>query len=265
MTRFSEFSFHRHTREHLTELARDGYAVVVPLAATEQHGPNLSVYTDSLICEHIGRHAVQRAVESGGAKLLLAPLLPFGCSGHHLAFGGTLSLSSATYLQVLRDLGESLVRSGFRRVMFLNGHGGNEYLMHQAAQDLAVAHPVWVASASYWSIAREALAAANAAEAGRVPGHAGGFETSLVLALDKALVQEEERTGAVPEHPERSWIASGPAGTFLGKHGELTGVDGYTDSASRASAQKGHEYLEVIVQAVSEWLIRASAIMKGDD
>ncbi|SDC96619.1 creatinine amidohydrolase [Paenibacillus sp. UNCCL117] len=257
-----EFGFHGHTREQLTELAQDRYTVVVPLAATEQHGPHLSVYTDSLICDYISRHAVKRAVESGGAKLLLAPLLPFGCSGHHLAFGGTLSLSSTTYLQVLRDLGDSLILSGFRRIIFLNGHGGNEHLMHQASQDLAVAHPVSVASASYWNIARDALAAANATEVGRVPGHAGGFETSLVLALDQTMVQEER---IAVEHRGQSLSSSGPAGTILCKHGELTGVDGYTDSASRASAQKGQEYLEMIVQAVSEWLSRTSAIMIGDD
>jgi len=59
---------------------------------------------------------------------------------------------------------------------FLNGHGGNEPMMHQATQDLAVRYPVWTAAASYWSIARSALEAAGAPELGRVPGHAGGFD-----------------------------------------------------------------------------------------
>lgn len=253
------FLFHHHTRDELTQLATDGYAIVVPLAATEQHGPHLTVYTDSLVCEHISYRAVEKA--SAAAKLLLAPMLPIGCSDHHMAFGGTLSFSSATYALMLKEIGKSAITSGFRKIIFLNGHGGNELAMHQAAQDLAVEFPVWTASASYWSVARDALAAVKASETGKVPGHAGGFETSLVLSLDAGLVEREQ---IQPGHPMLPWVASGPAGTFLGRHLQLTGFDGYTDSAALADRDKGTLYLDTIVQSMSEWLVRVCGTMEED-
>jgi creatinine amidohydrolase len=246
-----------YTREEITLMARQGYAVVIPLAATEQHGLHLPVYTDSLIGEHIAVKAAEQAVNT--VPLLLAPLLPIGCSQHHLAFGGTLSFTSMTYMHVLRDIGESLVKDGFSKIIFLNGHGGNEPIMHQTANDLAVQYPIWTASASYWSVAREALQAANASEVGMVPGHAGGFETSAVMAIRPDLV----RTDCIPsEHAGRTWIHSGPPGAFIGRHQELTGVDGYTDAAITATAEKGRIYLDAIIDSVAIWLIRTIQSME---
>lgn len=254
------YLYHEHTREEVTAKAKQGYMAVVPLAATEQHGPHLPVYTDSLICGHIASRAALRA--AGSIPILLCPLIPIGCSNHHLAFGGTLSFSSATYMQMLRDIGESLVSNGFRKIAFLNGHGGNDPIMQQTASDLAVAHPIWTASASYWSIAREALRAANADEVGMVPGHAGGFETAAILALREELVH----TGRAPaEHPKRPWILSGPPGTFIGRHKELTGVDGYTDAPHPATKEKGRLYLDVISQSVAEWFVQVYQTMESGE
>ncbi|MFC4600045.1 creatininase family protein [Cohnella hongkongensis] len=251
------YLFHEHTREQLKRKAEAGGLAVVPLAATEQHGPHLPVYTDSLITEAVAIRAVERA--SRTIPVVLCPLLPIGCSDHHLRFGGTLSFSSTTYLHVLRDIGESLVASGFRRIAFLNGHGGNEPMMRQTANDLAVKHPVWTASASYWSVAGEELIKENAGEVGRVPGHAGGFETSAVLALREDLVAFEPAAG---EHEERAWIGSGPPGAFIGRHGELTGKDGYTDAPHRATKERGERYLDAIVRSVAAWLVQAYGEME---
>lgn len=241
--------FHHHNRTQLSEMARQGYAVVVPLGTTEQHGPHLPVYTDSIICEHIVSQSVLKSSQS--IPILMAPLLSIGSSDHHLSFGGTISLSSSTYLQMLTDVGESLVTCGFKKIIFLNGHGGNEPLMVQVANDLAVKHPIWTACASYWSIARTALQ--DIKKVGMVAGHAGGFETSLILAIQPDLVLKEHLENTT--HIEREWIGSYPLGTFIGKHNELTGFDGYTDACNKATGEKGKEYIDAIVDSVSEWLV----------
>lgn len=252
--------FHHKTREEISDMARKGYAIVVPLAATEQHGPHLPVYTDSFICEHIVPQSVLKASQS--VSILLAPMLTIGCSSHHLGFGGTISFSSSTYLQMLNDIGESLVTCGFRKIIFLNAHGGNEALMIQAANDLTVRHPIWTAGASLWSIADSALQEINAGEVGNVPGHAGGFETAAIQAIRPDLVREEHIKST---HIESEWIGMGPRGTFVGKHKELTGHDGYSDAANKATAEKGTQYLETFVNSVSEWLVNAcKAIEKGE-
>ncbi|MFD0715997.1 creatininase family protein [Paenibacillus sp. GCM10027626] len=241
---------HYHSREEITALANNGAAIVVPLAATEQHGPHLPVFTDSLICEHIVTEAVKQA--SAAVPILMTPILTVGCSQHHLSFGGTLSFSSATYLSMLRDLGESLVTDGFKKIIFVNTHGGNDPIMTQTVNDLAVRHPIWTASASYWSVSRAALSRTDAADVAMVPGHAGLFETAAVMAIKPELVRNE-LLGST--HAKREWINSGPAGSFIGKHGELTGADGYTDAPHGATAEAGKRWLDVISQSVAAWLI----------
>jgi len=256
----NSFLFHEHNREQLKRKAEAGCMAVVALAATEQHGPHLPVYTDSLIMESVAHRAVRQASQT--VPVLLCPPLTIGCSDHHLKFGGTLSISSATYLQMLRDIGESLVAGGFSKIAFLNGHGGNEPIMHQTANDLAVNHPVWTASASYWSLSREALGRENAEEVGWVPGHAGGFETSAILALREDLIVHELLSA---EHKEREWIRSGPPGAFLGRHGELTGADGYTDAPYRATKERGERYLEAIIQCAADWLVSSYRAMESGE
>ncbi|WP_018757802.1 creatininase family protein [Paenibacillus terrigena] len=254
------YLMHLCTREEIAERAGQGCAVVVPLAATEQHGPHLPVYTDSLICEHIIHRAGEQAALE--VPILITPVLPIGCSQHHLSFGGTISFSSTTYLRVLKDIGESLVLDGFSKIIFVNAHGGNDPIMTQTVNDLAVAHPIWTASASYWSVAGEALRAINAGEVGMVPGHAGGFETSAILAIRPELVRAD-RIG--DEHISREWINSGPPGAFIGRHGELTGYDGYTDSAHTATAERGRLYLDTIIASLSNWLVHTvQAMNKGE-
>ncbi|MDF2726227.1 MAG: creatinine amidohydrolase, partial [Paenibacillus sp.] len=110
---------HEHTREEISGFASAGGAIVVALAATEQHGPHLPVYTDTMIVNHIAAESVRQAGQT--VPILLGPVLSIGCSEHHLSFGGTLSLAPMTYFQVLRDIGESLIKDGFRKIIFING------------------------------------------------------------------------------------------------------------------------------------------------
>src|SRR5215210_4808174 len=95
--------------------------VVIPIAACEQHGRHLPVFTDSLLLGEV----VRRAAERRGDRVLFAPLLWLGNSDHHIDFPGTLSAAPRTYLDLLGDLLENVLTHGFRRVLLLNGHGGN--------------------------------------------------------------------------------------------------------------------------------------------
>lgn len=244
----TDYQFQNLTREDLNTKAREGSYVIVPLAATEQHGPHLPVYTDTMICEYIVRKSIEQAADV--MPILMTPVLSIGCSEHHLNFGGTISFSASTYQNMLYDITNSLVKDGFTKIIFLNGHGGNAQIMTQAAQDAAVRHDIWTAAASYWHIAKPELYRLKAQETGLVPGHAGGFETSLIMALYPELVKQEAIHAG---HPVNNWLKSENA--YIGRHGKLTGNDGFTDSADQASAEKGQMYLDAIVNKVSEWLM----------
>src|SRR5262245_57960406 len=151
--------FEELTREELRSIAPDAL-VILPVGAVEQHGPHLPVGTDYFVVERIARAAATELAKDIPA--LVAPTMPFGSSHHHFPFGGTLSLSTETYYRVLYDLAESLIVDGFRRIFMLNGHGGNHELIQLVARDLALKHAAHLAAASYWTIAWDALVAAQA-------------------------------------------------------------------------------------------------------
>jgi creatinine amidohydrolase len=234
--------FDELTREELRALAPDAL-VILPVGATEQHGPHLPVGTDRFAVEAIARAAAAEAATQ--IPVLVAPTLPFGSSHHHLPFGGTLSLSTETYFRALYELAESLITSGFQRIFILNGHGGNSELIQLVVRDLALMHDADLATAPYWTIAWEALVAAQANDRA---GHAGTFETALVMAMRPELVHEPRPHREAPE-------GSGSRGYSpyrVELHGAWQQIDGYTDSPDQATLDQGRRYLEIIVREVAQ-------------
>jgi creatinine amidohydrolase len=233
-------------RETLRDLAPDAL-IIMPLGATEQHGPHLPSGTDTFAIESIARESAEIAADK--IPLILTPAMPFGSSAHHLVYGATLSLSTGTYYKALCELLESLAESGFGRIFLLNGHGGNHEIAQLAARDMALKHPIRIAAGSYWNIAWDALTAANAHEGRRLPGHAGDFETSVILSLRPELVSDkkphrDEITGSDPRRFEAAWRHE--------RHGFWSGIQGFTDSPDRATAEQGVEFRTIIARAVAE-------------
>jgi creatinine amidohydrolase len=241
--------FEELTRAEMREIAPSAVAVL-PVGAIEQHGPHLPSGTDAMHAEYVARGAAARIATR--TPVVVTPTLAFGSSPHHLPFGATLSLTSQTFSLVLHDLCTSLIGAGFRQIFILNGHGGNHELIQVAARDLALAHPVAVAAGSWWSIAWDALAAAGACEVGRLPGHAGAFETSVVLALRPELVHE-------PRPHRDQFPVSDPRGFATAYRTETPGawlrIDGYSDSPDRGTAEQGRRYLDLAVEAVAGALL----------
>ncbi len=243
--------FNELTRTELRRRAPDTL-LVLPTAATEQHGPYLPVGTDCFEVEAVARTAAEKA--SSRISVLVAPTLPFGSSHHHLPWGATLSLSSGAYYQAVFDLVRTIVvEGGFRRVFLLNGHGGNDVLNQLVARDIAVQFAANVAAGSHWAIAWDALVEAGAPKRGHVPGHAGDFEASLVLAIRPELVS--------PERPkdDRVWNQN-PRSFYpnyhVERHGFFQSFDGHTDSSHNASAEVGQRYLGLITDAVADAFVQ---------
>ena len=241
---------HEMTRAEANEIAPHAIALL-PTGATEQHGPHMPTGTDTFAVEHIARGAAARV--TAGIPVVVTPTLPFGSSGHHLAFGGTMSIGTETYYRLVSDLCESLITSGFKRIFILNGHGGNNELVQLVARDLALKHPADMAAASYWVAAWDALVAQQAPELGNLPGHAGAFETSLVLALQPHLVKEPR--------PHRADGGAGNPRSFyppvrVARHGSGQEIEGYSDSPDRATAEHGRRFLETAVAEIATALTR---------
>ncbi|MFN0167755.1 MAG: creatininase family protein [Bryobacteraceae bacterium] len=234
------------TRQDLRAASSEAM-VVIPLGATEQHGPHLPVGTDYFTVEHLAREAGAIAAEE--IPLLVAPALPFGCSQHHIPFGGTFSMTSETYYRAVYDLVLAAVKSGFTRLFLLNGHGGNHELAQLVGRDIALEHPAHIAVASYWTIGWDALVAENAHLGMRLPGHAGIFETSMILALRGELVATDRpHRDDIGDTDPRAWQQVYRAE----HHGFWQSINGYTDSPDQATAERGERYRKAIIGSVAK-------------
>src|SRR5580704_14070471 len=170
-------------------LPRESTLLVLPTAAIEQHGPHLPLATDTLINNLL----LGRTLEKLPADLPVYALPPvhYGKSNEHLGFPGTLSVSASTFMAVLRDLGASVARSGFRKLVLYNTHGGNTSLIDVMARDLRAEFNLRTfALHGSGGAAYEGLSAQE-----RAYGfHAGEVETSLLLASIPELVDRSAYT-----------------------------------------------------------------------
>jgi len=218
--------------------------IVFPVAAVEQHGHHLPVYTDSFLLGEI----VRRTEASLGDRIVLAPLQWLGNSDHHLDFGGTLSAPPRTYLDLLGGMIENALMHGFRRIVFLNGHGGNDVPGRQATFEARQRHrdrsDLLILFATYWNLA--ALKPEEAASfRQREMGHACEWETSMILRLNPKWVGPIEGLPAIEhrgafEPAARAWITK-----------DITSY-GHIGEPAHATAEKG----EVLFRTFSEGAIR---------
>jgi len=115
-----------NTWEDIGRAVKEDYILVLPAGAIEQHGPMLPIDTDARLAERWAFEGAREAREKYGVKVLVMPLLPYGQSCHHMNFPGTISLRFETYIAVLSDIMREAIRHGFRRIVIVNGNGGNE-------------------------------------------------------------------------------------------------------------------------------------------
>ena len=244
--------FHEMTRQQLNEVAPRAIAVL-PTSATEQHGPHMAVGTDTLLVTTVAERAARAAADV--VPVVITPPLAFGSSHHHYPFGATLSLTSEVFSGVIIDVLTGLVRSGFRRLVVINGHGGNKDLVGAACQDLVHrrGQPVTVASCNYWDIARPALVEADLLPAARIPGHAAHFETSAILALRPDWVDEAARGKVKDMSAEDSGLDVDLTGAVVQTYGAWGRGPGHTDNPAAANAELGERLLEVMVAEVARF------------
>jgi creatinine amidohydrolase len=235
--KFAEMTF-----PELREVQRSHSVVMAPIAACEQHSRHLPTITDTVLVS-----AVAEGVEARlPREVLLLPTLWLGASSHHLRFGATLSAEVDTHVQVLCDLLTPLLEDGYRRVLLLNGHGGNVDTMHMALRRLQPRYRTCqLAAASYWELAERELAAL--AEGPRkVMGHACEYETAMMLAVRPDLVRQE----AIEDDPPRDDPTL--RGLFLAEDMHQRTDHGAVGYPSRATAEKGRAFLAAAVARTAE-------------
>jgi creatinine amidohydrolase len=230
------------SRQVDAEIARGRTTVVVPFGALEQHGPHLPLDTDAVLGDRLGPMLAQRL------DALCAPTVRVGCSWHHLAFAGTLSIRPETLLMLVEDLVDSLTRHGFRRIVLLATHGGNEGpLLKAARRSKRDAVTIIVPSLRATVQALLSRAGSRGAVAGDAGGHAGELETSLMLALAPELVKVD-----LIEPGYTGRLDDAAVAVFFGEGVHALSANGVLGDPRGASAQAGRAYVAAFLDATQE-------------
>lgn len=235
--------FAEMTAPELLALPRDEVLVVAPIAACEQHSRHLAVYTDSVLCGAVA-DGVEAALPD---RVLLLPLMWLGASEHHLPFGGTLTATLPTYETMLVEMLTPPLRQGFRRVLLLNGHGGNIDPLRVALRRLDAAFPTaLLTGAAYWELAEAELAALCEGPRKSV-GHACEIETSMMLALRPDLVRRD----LLADDPDETPAAL--KGLFWARDFARRTDHGAVGHPQYADAERGHRMLAAVVERVTAY------------
>jgi len=206
--------------------------ILIPIGATEQHGPFGLIGTDSLCAEGVANTTGERA------GILVAPVLSVGMSLHHLSFPGSMSLRPGTMIAVLTDWCESLARHGFERLHFVNGHGGNIATTHAAFSEINHHHPQLRCTLTNWY----ELPAVQAIVSEHIGDREGAHATPSELSLSWALHPEHQRKTQPQE------LATGMTGFCGAEHFRATFPDGRVGADQHlASVALGERLLEAAV------------------
>lgn len=224
---------------------------VLPFGATEPHNLHMPYGTDTIQVELIGQGICERAYQEG-AKVLLLPAIPYGVNTNHLQIPGGLacSVTPTTLLHVVTDLVDSLERQGIRKLLLLNGHGGNE--LKPITRELHHRTKVFICVCDWYKVATDLYP-----QIFKQPGeHADEVETSLGLAFFPELLHVElaDDGAARPTRFEalnRGWVSITRPWHLVSKN---TGLG----DPSAATEDKGRRLMDVLVERLSKFVVELS-------
>lgn len=231
----------RTWRELATDIEAASHAAILPVGATEQHGPHLGCGMDTAaaetLCDAVGRLT--------GALVL--PVLPFGCSlGHSRRWPGTLAIEPATLIDVVRQIGDWAHASGVRRLFIVNAHVGNAAPLRCALECLRAAHDGLMVAVVNTATMSARVRAAHEEDAS--DWHANKAETSLMLATAPAMVRAHLLAGV--DDPDRTehLVFAHPV--------NRTSRNGVTGRPSEATRDHGEKLFAAMVEDLSDLVRR---------
>ena len=234
------------TTRHFAQLAASqniAQAVaVLPVAATEQHGPHLPVSVDTTLVNGVVDASLPHL--PADLPILFLPTQHIGKSNEHIRFPGTLTLSAQTIVNLWMDIGSSVARSGIKKMVLLNSHGGQASIMDIVARDLRTEHDLIVYSTNWYNLPLgDAVMGLFPAEEHRFGIHAGDIETSMMLALREQYVDMSQAQNFHSTSQDRAVkypVLGNGTSAKLGWQMQDYNAIGAAGNALAATAAKGH-------------------------
>lgn len=223
---------------------KENVVIIQPVGAIEQHGPHLPIIVDSAIAVSVLGKALNK-LDSNVLAYALPPLY-YGKSNEHWHFPGTITISAQTMLAILTEMADSIYRSGFRKLVFMNAHGGQPQVMEIAARDIHQKYEDFLVFPLFtWAVPHIAKELLSPKEL-ELGIHAGDAETSLLLSI---LPEQVKMERAVAEYPHGL-----PEASLLSMEGKLPfawvtrdlSKSGVLGDATVATKEKGDQLLESV-------------------
>ena len=264
MTTHSRFWADLSTRD-FAQLIRTGQAAqtiaVLPVAATEQHGPHLPLRVDTALVDAVVAAALPQLAPE--LKVLFLPTQAVGLSPEHAAFPGTLTLKNETILRLWTDIAESVAAAGIRKLLIFNSHGGQVSVMDLVARDLRARLGMLVYSVSWFNLPLldaqgQDLNTLFSADEHRFGIHAGEIETSMMLALSPAQVdmtQAQNFASTSQQRAQNFSILGNGKSAKLGWQMQDYNAAGAVGNAAGASAEKGRALIDAAGRALALLLL----------
>jgi creatinine amidohydrolase len=233
---------------------------ILPLAATEQHGPHLPLVVDTALVDGVIAAALPHI--AAAVPALFLPTQAVGFSPEHAAFAGTLTLKAETLIRLWTDIAESVAASGVRKVVLLNAHGGQVGLLDVVARDLRARLGLLVYSVNWFGLPLtgpqgEDLNALFSAHEHRFGIHAGEIETSMLLALAPQLADMAQARNFASTSEDRAQayaILGNGKSAKLGWQMQDYNAAGAVGNAAAATAEKGRTVLDAAGRGLAQLL-----------
>ncbi|MBA3058176.1 MAG: creatininase family protein [Gammaproteobacteria bacterium] len=233
---------------------------VLPVAATEQHGPHLPLKVDTVLVDGIVASALPHLATD--LKVLFLPTQAVGLSPEHARFPGTLMLKNETILRLWTDIGESVAATGIQKLLLFNSHGGNVSVMDLVARDLRARFDMLVYSVSWFNLPLtdaqgQDVNALFSLEEHRFGIHAGDMETSMMLALDPARVdmaQAQDFHSSSQDRANKFAILGNGKSAKLGWQMQDYNPSGAVGNAAVATAEKGRALVDAAGRSLARLL-----------
>ena len=233
---------------------------VLPVAATEQHGPHLPVSVDTVLVDGIVTAALPHL--AADLNVLFLPTQAVGLSPEHARFPGTLTLKNETILRLWTDIGESVAAAGIRKLLLFNSHGGNVSVMDLVARDLRARFDMLVYSASWFNLPlldaqRQDVNALFSSDEHCFGIHGGDIETSMLLALNPLRVDMAQAQDFHSTSQDRSQqfaiLGNGKSAKF-GWQMQDYHLAGAVGNAAAATAEKGRALVDAAGRSLARLL-----------
>ncbi len=225
--------------EDLNELAARDAIVLLPIASMEQHGPHLPVGVDTILCENVCRVAAEAV--TAAFPVVVAPTLWCGMAEHHMNFGGTFTFDIPAYRTVLLALLRSIERAGFKRVVIVNGHGGNMSAMNAFLPDLQRELTLAIRATTYFDLAVDTARLHLERQSSVM--HACEMETSMMMVFAPGSVKHERLAEAVGPVFQDAKDVLQPKWQRFRSIREIS-ANGVLGDARVASVEKGQKLVE---------------------